>query len=228
MKRMLSFLLVLAMLVCCMPVEALAAAGTASVKPPRLPQPEPMANMASTFAIGNTADGMGYTFSSFADLKELASRSYSDYTYAMYEGSSPLVIEEDLTMPAYLELCVWGVDVRIPQGVTFTATEYLSFDRLAVEGTACTANLNVYESLTVSGTLFNEGWIWIGAGARVTGTGSIVHTQEYSGISFGYYVTDTASLLEVINAYIAKIHADGTFEGWIDTAIAQNATLVQE
>ena len=39
---------------------------------------------------------------------------------------------------------------------------------------------------------------------------------------------DNASLLEAVNAYIAKVHADGTFENWIDTAIAQNATLVQE
>ena len=39
---------------------------------------------------------------------------------------------------------------------------------------------------------------------------------------------DNASLLEVVNAYIAKVTTDGTFDSWIDTAIEQNATLVQE
>ena len=38
---------------------------------------------------------------------------------------------------------------------------------------------------------------------------------------------DNEALLAEVNAYIAQIHADGTFDSWIDTAVAQNATLVQ-
>ena len=37
---------------------------------------------------------------------------------------------------------------------------------------------------------------------------------------------DNETLLAEVNAYIEQILADGTFNSWIDTAVAQNATLV--
>ena len=39
---------------------------------------------------------------------------------------------------------------------------------------------------------------------------------------------DNASLLAVINAYIARVKADGTFDGWVNTSIEQASSLLQE
>lgn len=39
---------------------------------------------------------------------------------------------------------------------------------------------------------------------------------------------DNEALLSEVNAYIAQVHADGTFDGWIETAVAQNAALLQD
>lgn len=39
---------------------------------------------------------------------------------------------------------------------------------------------------------------------------------------------DNEALLAEVNAYIAQVKADGTFDSWIETSVAQNASLLDE
>ncbi len=48
-----------------------------------------------------------------------------------------------------------------------------------------------------------------------------------SGVGVAVAKGDNEALLAQVNAYIETVLADGTFDAWVDTAVAQNATLVQ-
>ena len=47
-----------------------------------------------------------------------------------------------------------------------------------------------------------------------------------SGVGVAVAKGDNESLLKLVNEYIAKIKSDGTFDGWVDEATAQNAMLL--
>ena len=47
-----------------------------------------------------------------------------------------------------------------------------------------------------------------------------------AGVGIAVAKGDNETLLAEVNAYIEKVLADGTFDAWLDTAVAQNATLV--
>ena len=49
-----------------------------------------------------------------------------------------------------------------------------------------------------------------------------------AGVAVAVQKGDNAALLEKINAYIAQIKADGTFDGWMDEACQQSADLLKE
>lgn len=48
-----------------------------------------------------------------------------------------------------------------------------------------------------------------------------------AGVGVAVAKGDNEALLAQVNAYIETVLADGTFDAWVDTAVAQNATLVQ-
>ncbi|MBR1586591.1 MAG: transporter substrate-binding domain-containing protein [Clostridia bacterium] len=49
-----------------------------------------------------------------------------------------------------------------------------------------------------------------------------------AGIGVAVQKGDNASLLEVINAYIAKVKADGTWDQWMDDAVTKSVSLLSE
>lgn len=74
------------------------------------------------------------TFTTFEDLQELAHGTY-EYTQAIYEGTEPLVIKNDLTLPEGLVLVVRST-LKVPAGVTLTCEYHLYAEELILEGTA--------------------------------------------------------------------------------------------
>lgn len=55
-----------------------------------------------------------------------------------------------------------------------------------------------------------------------------VDYDSSAGIGVAVQKGDNASLLEIINAYIARVKADGTFDSWVDAAVAQSASLLDK
>lgn len=53
-----------------------------------------------------------------------------------------------------------------------------------------------------------------------------VNYDDVGGVAVAVAKGDNESLLEVVNAYIEQVTSDGTFDSWVDTAVAQNATLI--
>ncbi len=49
-----------------------------------------------------------------------------------------------------------------------------------------------------------------------------------AGIGAAVPKGDNASLLEIVNAYIAKVKADGTWDQWMDEAVAKSVSLLTE
>ena len=49
-----------------------------------------------------------------------------------------------------------------------------------------------------------------------------------AGVGVAVQKGDNASLLAIVNEYIAQVTTDGTFDAWVLEAVAQNATLVKE
>lgn len=76
----------------------------------------------------------GNMFSSFAELKSLASQSYDTMTNALYAGQGDFVFEESLTIPENLHVSLGGITSIIPQGVTLTNESNIIFDGLNVVG----------------------------------------------------------------------------------------------
>lgn len=54
----------------------------------------------------------------------------------------------------------------------------------------------------------------------------VVYTSPGSGAAVRK-TEDNASFLQAIDAYIEKVKADGTFDAWVEVAIAQNAKLLE-
>lgn len=51
---------------------------------------------------------------------------------------------------------------------------------------------------------------------------------ESPGVGIAVAKGDNASFLEVVNAYIDRVKEDGTFDAWLEEAIALNANLVKD
>lgn len=152
----------------------------------------------STMSIG--VEGGSFTFTTFADLQALAAESFTDYTPVIYTGAEPLVIETDLMLPQYLLLFLSNGELVVPAGVNF-AGAYIYANRVTVEGTLECAYMEVYEALTVAGTLYNDYVIHIEETASVSGLENIRY--DYSGgsgmVVFWNYITDMAELRSAVN-----------------------------
>ena len=49
-----------------------------------------------------------------------------------------------------------------------------------------------------------------------------------AGIGVAVPKGDNASLLEIVNAYITKVKADGTWDQWMDDAAAKSVSLLDK
>ena len=134
-------------------------------------------------------------FASFAELKELAGKTYDNYTVAYYETDVPLVIEEDLVLPANFSVSVYNASGKliVPKGITLTLEQYSSLyvaNEIDVQGTFIVEEwFGISNLLTVSGVLQNNATISVGPqavirfeeGGTYSGTGGLyIQVQDAS------------------------------------------------
>lgn len=124
-------------------------------------------------------------FSSFEQLQHLADGTYREPVWLTYTGEAPLVIAEDLTLPANLNVDVRGSSVTIPEAVSLTADPSccLYADSLQVAGTMTCSYLSVTDTLTVDGTLNNNNVLYLSRFTLVTGASRIIPGQKWSTVS---------------------------------------------
>ena len=138
----------------------------------------------STMSLGETEDG-SIIFTTFEDLKELAGESYTSATPAYYTAEEALVIQEDLTIPAYLYVEAVSQQVIIPEGVTLTMTtrSHFSADQLDINGTYVSnknGGLQIYSALNITGICEQAGYINLASGSTM----NVADTGSYSGSGY--------------------------------------------
>lgn len=135
-----------------------------------------------------------YYYETFDDLKQLASQTYSDYTFIYYSGTEDLVISEDLTLPDNWDLDLYNEETTatIAEGVTLTVPPAASMDahHLIVNGTLdIQSNIWVYGDLTVNGSMsISDPCTARFFGNTLTG---------YENISFGGTIASIQSVLQM-------------------------------
>ena len=176
-------------------------------------------NGVATAALG-TNDWGDITFETFADLKQLASATYDEWTSAYYAGSAEIfTISENITLPENLELFFHDDSVTVPKGVTVTSYAFCYFDDLTINGTVVSnASLGVSGSLTVNGALNCAGSITLEESATLTGLDKISLTGYYSRIFKNDYVSSEAEVYEALN--VAANDKNGfSYDVYVDTAV---------
>ncbi len=205
-KRFLASLLTLCMLLTLLPAAAMAAAVSGEEIPGKL------------LSIGEDEVG-NLTFETFEDLKELASRTYDEYTQAYYEGYDTLEIKEDINIPQNLAIDCLSATVVVSQNVTFTASE-LSVGTLIVEGTVKCFILNVQTALNIPGTYYCEGIInyTVNSEGTLVGNENIIYSAPPDSfepfVSWNYRISDMAHFKEVIS--VANAATDPHWRYYID------------
>ena len=186
-------------------------------------------------AIGT--DKHGYTtFETFADLKELVSKTYDNREIAHYVGSAEeFVITENIEIPEYLDLVIGSALVKIAEGVTVTVQGNLSVNKVTVNGTLVLARGGLYakNALTVNGQVKVSGYININSTTVLVGLDKIKKETEYAVI----YLSTNASTEAEVYERLAKaandkngfthsinIHSDVTLNS--DFTIPANAELM--
>ena len=135
-----------------------------------------------------------YSFTSFADLKQLLSFGFSDYTYVFYENTDPLVITENITIPDYVTVDGWAI--YIPNGVTVNVQEggSLSAGLLDVYGTLNAYSVYAEDKLNVAGTINCTGSIYVDIDCAVSGLENVQFNGWADRLWMIRYVDDMASL----------------------------------
>jgi len=150
-----------------------------------------------------TEDEYGITcFETFADLKKLCAKSYTEWTKIKYNGTSAsFVISQNLTIPENLSLDFTntGTTVTINKGITVNAnyaSSTICADSLVINGNLNTGgyNLEIYEKLAVNGTIKLSGNIMLWAGTTLTGSDNIKKVNEASRVFYNYNVYDESAL----------------------------------
>ena len=182
------------------------------------------AKVRSARAIGGGEDNgyyTTYTFESFEDLKELASRTYDSQTRFEYAGTeSVLTISENLTLPEKTSFWI-SAKILVPSGVTFTVSwsERSSVCYgLEVNG-VCNINgmLELYEELTVNGRVnLCEKLFLYPSVAVITGFENIV-VEDWGSIRYWHYISTESEMHEAIAQTNADPHGlahDIFFQPW--------------
>ncbi len=149
-----------------------------------------------------TENGIWINFETFEDLKTLASRTYSERTYANlmpYDGT--LVITEDITIPENLVLNLGSThSLTVAKGATLRYEhegQGLTVKTLTVNGTAYIGGyISIYGGLSVSGKLYSSGSIGMQPDATLSGYNNIVFSESYHDISFYKDIATMAELTE--------------------------------
>ena len=185
----------------------------------------------STFSIEEVNGG--FNFTTFAELKELASRSYDQEVLATYTGEGRLVISEDLVLPRNLALSC--AELYIPQGVTLDASGHeisstgIQVGSLVVDGTISSVSTTVRGELTVNGIFNNYHCIDIISETsevfQIVGRENIKAMREYTYIFKKYSANSIAEIQALIDAeepsepsisYYAELNGDAAVAGTLD------------
>ena len=143
----------------------------------------------SALSIRVDEEGGDIFFTTFEDLKEIASDPNYEYCWVTYEGEGPLVIREDLELDKIsLYFCEDNSQLVVPEGVTFTVNGDISVDELTVNGTLINdyaGYVNVNTALTITGRFENYGTVTLNSYTVVTGEDKLVFAgEEASGVIF--------------------------------------------
>jgi len=146
------------------------------------------------------------TFTTFEDLKELASNTYSKQTMVYYVSNEPLVITEDLTIPNYLTIVFTeGQQIIVSENVNLTLVQNGS---LSIRNSA----------LTVSGNLTNTGSIFLLSSSTMT----ISESGSYTGSGrIIVYCTDEDNIAD----YIRGIDLDNCEKRYTSNSYSQYWTI---
>ncbi len=142
-------------------------------------------------------------FTTFADLKKLAERTFSEWTSVYYEGEGDLVISENLTLPDNMALKVDDAAVIINKGVTLTTGDKgnLYLDELNVKGTLkLNTYLSVDDKLTVTGKISANDSIYLEPDTVVSGIENVTFTESWCGFEVEYDVSSVAEIKTAIAA----------------------------
>ena len=151
-----------------------------------------------------------YTFTTFEELQDLASKTYSETIIVNYIGEGPLVIKDDMTVPEKLILVCLGEQLEVPAGVTLTVEGTISWKDMTVEGILDLQDGGYLDftsleggQLDITGSLKCGGVLQIDDTATITGKDKIEFTMGYAEVQCYYSVTDTNTL----KAAVAKANA---------------------
>ena len=127
-------------------------------------------------------NGEFYRITTFADLQELTSRSFSEYTNACYDGTDAFTIESDITVPENLFVDFYSVEdapLIIPAGVTLTLDGEIRGYDITVAGALVNNNwMGVNGDLTITGQVRLNGQITAYEGATLTGQENITYGKN--------------------------------------------------
>ena len=133
-------------------------------------------------------------FANMEELKELASQTYENWTWAHYTGSGTLVIDESIVIPENLPFeCP---SLEIAAGVTVNAP-HINADKLVVNGTLNVGNLNAYSEVTVNGSMLARGTIYIQEDTVLNGQDKIRFANDWAKISIRYFDNDLQGVKEL-------------------------------
>jgi len=178
-------------------------------------------------------NGSWYYITTFADLQKLAKGSYSEYTGVEYQGTDPLVISQDISLPKNLHINCYNGTITINKGVTFRTVEYMSVGTFNVKGTAHVSQMQVTDALNVTGKLYASGNISMLHDAVISGAGNISFAGNWETISFSHDAGTmkelTAAVTTAKNATNPRfrylIYVDGDLVISKNTTIPDNAQL---
>lgn len=145
------------------------------------------------------------TFTTFAQLQEIAAKDFDQWEDWHYEGEEPLVISADLVISDYLS--IYANQVVIASGATVTNGGYLCCNDLEVAGTLNISDASIWisESLTITGAVnLSNGWLNVEAGALITGDDKLHVSGNWGGVQWFYDIIDEASLKEATEKAAAE------------------------
>lgn len=169
----------------------------------------------ATRSIGTNERG-NITFQTLADLIELTSRTYSEYTIA--EGSEDLVIGQDVTIPENLDVSLKNVTVS--EGATLRMVEgsSLSATHLTVAGTVEGGAIFSGKGMDITGSVILNGTISVDGTAKINGIEKIQFVTEESGIFHQAAVSTFGAMKEIIAAAAAETNSHVSYVMNIQTA----------
>ena len=223
MNRTLSMLLVLAMLLSCLPMGALAtevetepaetiaevaevteAAEVMEITTDVVVIEEPAALASS---ISTPDENGNYHFNNFSELQTLLAQDWSNGGGTFfYDSTKPLVFEKDTVIPENIQIMSYAVgqSMLVPAGITLQSLGYMNMTDVTVEGTMAATHLYVGGNLTITGRYVNNGQIRVGDATIITGEENIEFTAPECCLVLDKYFADMTTLkalLEEVNQY---------------------------